>query len=55
MHIRKIKSGVIGRTDFFGSLYLEDAYSYAVHYKGFVSSGTDLGACISACYAAATI
>lgn len=26
---------------------------YAVHYKGSVSSGPDLGACIAACYGAA--
>lgn len=26
---------------------------YAVHYKGFVASGPDLGACIAACHGAA--
>ena len=28
-------------------------YEYAVHYRGFVASGPDLGACIGKCYAAA--
>lgn len=49
MHIRKTLR--CGRS--VGDLCYELVTDYAVHYKGFVASGPDLGACIAACHGAA--
>lgn len=53
MEIKKTKNGVKFETGFLDYLFTVPIYEYAVHYKGFVSSGPDLGACIGRCYAAA--
>lgn len=51
MHIKKLERKTVYRGGFKPNSLCPQGY--AVHYKGFVSSGPDLGACIGRCYAAA--
>lgn len=53
MEIKKTKSGTRWLTDSCGYDFMSPVFTYAVHYKGFVASGPDLGECIGRCYVAA--
>lgn len=51
MHIKKVLTPDSRLpSDIYFTMY---HWQYAVHYKGFVASGPDLGACIAACHGAA--